>query len=128
MKKIFILLFIFTLLFGFSSLTFAAKIDKGGTESGCTEDGCRLTNPLTGDDTSIDPQILIGKVIQALLGLTGSIALVMFIYGGFTWMTAAGNAESVTKGKNILIWATVGLVVIFSAYGMVKFIFTSLGV
>jgi hypothetical protein len=44
----------------------------------------------------------------------------MIIYGGFVWMTAAGNTEKVTQGKNILIWAIIGLVVIFSAYLLVS--------
>jgi len=53
----------------------------------------------------------------------------MFIYGGIIWMTSSGNAEQVTKGKNIVIWATIGLVVIFSAYALVSFVLTkALGV
>jgi len=37
-----------------------------------------------------------------------------WIYGGFNIMTAAGNAEKVEKGKQILLWATIGLIVIFT--------------
>ena len=37
-------------------------------------------------------------------------------------MMAAGSNERVQKGKDILMWATIGLVVIFSAYAMVKFV------
>ena len=43
-------------------------------------------------------------------------------------MTAAGTAEKVEKGKQILLWATIGLIVIFTSYALVKFVFTSLGV
>ena len=78
-----------------------------------------LDNPLGEDVTA--PQ-LIGKIINAVLGIVGSLALVMFIYGGFIWMTSSGNMEMVTKGKNILIWATLGLVVIFASYAIVHFI------
>ena len=85
-----------------------------------------LENPLGPGNT--DPNILIGKVIEAILGVVGSLALLMFIYGGFTWMFAAGNNERVQKGKEILIWATIGLVVIFSAYGLIKLIFQGLGI
>jgi hypothetical protein len=49
----------------------------------------------------------IGKIISAVLGVTGSLALVMFIYGGLVWMTAAGASEKITKGKDILLWATI---------------------
>jgi len=67
-----------------------------------------------------------------VLGLVGSLALAMpvprsasivgFIYGGFTWMLAAGDSGKVQKGKDILIWATIGIVVIFSAYAVVRFV------
>ena len=43
-------------------------------------------------------------------------------------MLAAGNNEKVQKGKDILIWATIGLIIIFSAYAIVKFVFVGLGV
>jgi len=83
-----------------------------------------LCNPLTGVTS---PQMLIGKIIVAVLGIVGSLALLMFIYGGFTWMTAGGNQESITKGKNILVWATIGLIIIFSSYAIVIFVFEGVG-
>ncbi|HOZ53132.1 MAG TPA: pilin [bacterium] len=82
-----------------------------------------LNNPL---GTASIPEI-IGRVISAALGIVGSLALIMFIYGGITWMTAAGNEQNVTKGKNIIIWATLGLVVIFSSYAIVRFVLQAIG-
>ncbi|MCK5510817.1 hypothetical protein KAI65_04745 [Candidatus Parcubacteria bacterium] len=83
-------------------------------------DMVELENPL-GDDIG-SPNQLIGQIINGVLGIVGSLALVMFIYGGFVWMLAAGSNEKVQKGKDILVWATLGLVVIFSAYAVVKFV------
>jgi len=40
----------------------------------------------------------------------------------FLWMTAAGSNEKVQKGKDILIWATVGLVIIFTSYALIRFV------
>ena len=89
-----------------------------------------LTNPLTGKtsytESSEGIPSLLGKIISAVLGLVGSLALVMFIYGGITWMTSVGNQEQVTKGKNIIIWAAIGLVIIFMSYAMVKFVIESM--
>lgn len=81
-----------------------------------------LTNPLS----ITSPQTLIGKVIAAALGIVGSLALLMFIYGGFIWMTSAGSPEKVTKGKGIMVWAAIGLAVIFSSYALVKFVIEGL--
>jgi hypothetical protein len=83
-----------------------------------------LQNPLDGATVPI----VIGRVIDAVLGLVGSLALIMFIYGGLIWMTATGNEQKVTKGKNTVLWAALGLVVVFSAYALVKFLFSALGV
>lgn len=92
-------------------------------ENKCVAPNCvSISDPLNLPKDGTGVQVLIGKIIKAALGVVGSLALLMFIYGGFVWMTSAGNSEKVEKGKNILIWATVGLVVIFSAYAMASFI------
>lgn len=96
---------------------------SGGT--GCGGDNVCLENPL--GDKATDPNILIGTIINGILGVVGSLALVMFIIGGMLWMTSAGNAERVTKGKNTIIYATLGLIIIFSAYAMVKFVLEAIG-
>ena len=78
-----------------------------------------MNNPL-GNITT--PQQLIGKVISAVLGIVGSLALLMFIFGGLIWMTAAGNEKKVTQGRDILMWAAIGLIVIFISYAAVRFL------
>jgi len=78
-----------------------------------------LPNPL-GNVTT--PQSLVGNIINYVLGVVGSIALIMFIYGGFTWLTSGGSAESIKKGREIIVWAAIGLIVIFLSYGLVKFL------
>jgi len=123
MKKIIITISIITTIFVSTNIVFAA----GGISTGGTAP-VQLTNPLTSKATNETPQELIGKIINAVMGIVGSLALAMFIYGGFTWMIAAGNDQNVKKGKDILTWATLGLIVIFSSYALVKFIFSGLGV
>jgi hypothetical protein len=81
-----------------------------------------LANPLGSSAAASSPQVLIGRAISAILGLVGSLALLMFIYGGFLWMTSAGNEKNVSKGRDILMWSTIGLIVIFSSYALVKFV------
>lgn len=71
-------------------------------------------------------QTVIGNVIKVVLGVIGTVALVMFVYGGISWMTAGGNPEQVNKAKNTLIWATLGLVLIFLSYAIVYFIISKL--
>jgi len=67
---------------------------------------------------------IIARIIKVVLGLIGVLALIMFIYGGITWMTSGGNVEAVKRGKNTLVWAVLGLAVVFFAYSLVNFILT----
>ncbi len=84
-----------------------------------------LENPL-GENVTV-PQ-LIGNVIKTLLAVVGALALAMFVYGGFTWLTSGGSPDKIKKGKDILIWAVIGLVVIFTSYSLVDFLLTAFGV
>lgn len=83
----------------------------------------QLDNPL---GTGADIPEIIARVIKAVMGLVGAIGLLMFIYGGFTWMTAGGSEKRVTQGKQILTWAVLGLVVIFTSYAVLSFVIEKL--
>lgn len=87
--------------------------------------GIPFTIPPTGELNQIgtlDPKILLGRGIQTILGILGSISLVMFVYGGILYMTDMGNSERAEKAKQIFIWNSLGLVVIFSSYAIIKMI------
>lgn len=106
-KILFIILFLTFSLFLFTHTVFAQ------------EGVPKIENPLGGE---FDPRVILGRIIGAALGVVGSIALVVFILGGLMWMTAGGNEERIRKGKDIIVWATLGLAVIFASYALVKFL------
>lgn len=62
------------------------------------------------------------------LGLTflGLIFMLLIIYGGITWMLARGNEEEVTKAKNIIKGAVIGLVIVLASLGITQLVFTQL--
>jgi len=62
---------------------------------------------------------IIGNIIEVLLGFVGVLFLVMIIYGGFTWMTAGGDTNKISKAKDTIIKATIGIVIIMSSYAIV---------
>jgi hypothetical protein len=73
-----------------------------------------------------DLKVVIAKVISAVLGIVGSLALLMFFLGGILWLTAAGNDDRIKLSKAIIVWSTLGLAVIFSAYAIAKLIMTAI--
>lgn len=82
-----------------------------------------LENPL-GDATDVN--LIIGRVIRSGFGIVGSIGLLMFIYGGFVWLTSGGSSDKVQKGRDAMVWAIFGIAVIFAAYAITSFVLTSL--
>ncbi len=89
--------------------------------AGCTiENGreiCKLENPIgTGQKGTTEASVIIATVIKAALGIIGAITLLMFVYGGFQWLTSAGNAEKVTAGTQTMIWAVIGVALVLGSY------------
>ncbi|MGB0757566.1 MAG: pilin [Patescibacteria group bacterium] len=85
--------------------------------------GCELNE---GEATSRPLPLIIGDLIRALFGFLGIAFLLLIIYGGFLWMTAAGNEENVSKAKRIITQATIGLFIIVIAFAISDFIFDSI--
>lgn len=101
-----------------STSSTSGKFSAGGSSGGST----MLDNPLG----QSDPRVIIGNIIRVVLGIVGSLALIIFIYGGLMWMTSSGNTERIKKGRDTLVWATIGLMVIFGSYTVVNFVIQSL--
>lgn len=77
----------------------------------------QLENPI-GAGTDINT--ILGNGIKVALGIVGSLSLLVFVYGGFLWLTSAGSSEKVKKGWDTMIYAVIGLFVIFSSYAILN--------
>ena len=73
-----------------------------------------------------DPVIITETLIGVFLGILALIALIYIIYAGFTWMTSGGNEEKVSTAKSTLSRATIGLLIIMGAYGLTRYLFSTL--
>jgi lysylphosphatidylglycerol synthetase-like protein (DUF2156 family) len=72
------------------------------------------------DPTDIRNRIV--NIINIVLTLLGILMVVLIIYAGFKWMTAAGNEDQISKAKKTLTSAIIGLIIILSAWGISAFI------
>lgn len=90
-----------------------------------------LVNPLGGDATNpkglTDLRVLLGNIIAGAMGILGSMVLAVFVYGGFLWLTSAGNTERVKKGLDTMMWAAIGLFLIFGAYAILGLVLKAIG-
>lgn len=91
-----------------------------------------LGNPLAGQTsgsgksldfkkTGVPVTTIIGRVMQGVIGVVGAAAFLMVVYAGFTWLFSQGNEEKTGTAKKTLIWAILGLLLVFGAYALVDF-------
>lgn len=68
---------------------------------------------------------VVGLIIQVVLGLLGAIFVILMVYAGYTWMTAAGNEPKIDKAKNMIQTAIIGLIIVLSSWAIWTFIFNN---
>ncbi len=81
----------------------------------------KICNPIGGDNPDI--ATLVGRFITTVLPLSGAVALMMFLVGAIYWVISAGNPEQVKKGRDTVVWALLGSVVVVGSYVALSFIF-----
>lgn len=118
------------LMFGFLSINQAFAEDgvtsaqnglnKAATRGFDGKEGSKPTSIMTDIPTAI------GKIIGAGLAFIGVLFFLLMIYGGFTWMIARGNETEVTKAKELIQAAVIGLVIVLAAYTVTSFISSNL--
>lgn len=83
----------------------------------------------TGSCRSVEDLLELGvKIADWLFSIIAGLAFVFFVYGGLTMVLSLGNAEKVGQGKQILVAATLGLIITFSAYILVGFVVKAIGI
>jgi hypothetical protein len=99
-------------------------INPIGGKAIVNDDPAKVTEAARG---TTDMTVLIGGIIQTALGLIGSITLLVFVYGGFLWLTSGGSADAIKKGKNVMLWAAIGVFIIFASYAILGAVLTGIG-
>jgi hypothetical protein len=63
---------------------------------------------------------LANQIMRLILGIAGSLALMMFVFGGAMIVGSGGNSSRVQKGKSILTNAVLGVIIVLLAYSAVS--------
>lgn len=81
-----------------------------------------IPNPLE----SFEPGNILAQVINTLLVWGGAVALLFIILGGFRYIISMGNPEGVEKARNTVLYAILGLILIFLSYLIVAYLLDDL--
>lgn len=117
-NKLKILIFILALLIlTMPALAFAASavpaVDIGTSiKTNLTDTG------LSGLGGTTSLAVVIGSIISYILGFLGLFFILIIIYAGYMWGSAAGDDAKVKKARAMIVQATIGLVIIMTAYAI----------
>lgn len=65
-------------------------------------------------------ELMFTNVAKIILGVTGSLALAVFVYGGILFMISSGNPSNVAKATKVLRTAVIGLALIILSGTAIK--------
>lgn len=64
-------------------------------------------------------------ILNFVLSFLGILAVAMIIYGGFLYVSSAGNQEKTDQGKKIVTYAVIGIVIILISFALVNTVLTA---
>lgn len=70
--------------------------------------------------------VVVGEVIKAILAIVGVIFLALVVYGGFEWLTSAGDEKKVGTALGIIQQGAIGLAIVLGAYSITAFVTSAL--
>ena len=80
--------------------------------------GLRTVN----NGNNVDLPAVITSILNGVIGVLGIVCVVVMIIGGINYMTSAGDASKVEKGKKTILYGLIGLVVCVLAFAVVNFV------
>lgn len=69
-----------------------------------------------------NPEDITISLVNVVLGFLSLVAVVIIMYGGFTWMTAAGNEDKIKTAQDILKAAVIGLIIILASWALTNYL------
>lgn len=71
---------------------------------------------------------LVEQIVQPVVNLLFVLALLVFSWGIFKMVSNADNEDARAYGKRVMLYGTIGLVIMFGAYGIIAVIKGTFGI
>ena len=71
-------------------------------------------------------EVIIGNIINIVLGFMGIILLCIILWAGFLWMTAGGDSKKTETATALIKNAIIGLIIIVAAFAISNFVMTQI--
>ncbi len=84
--------------------------------------GTDSTSTETVNVPTMDANQLLANGLNLTYFLAGAIAVIVIIIGGILYAASSGDTGRITKAKNLIVYAVVGLVVVLVAFIITNFV------
>ncbi len=121
MKKIKQIIIALALVLGGLALVAPATVSAVNVFDPCPVDSTASDGAICANQDDQAPPF-IKTVVNTLLFVVGVISVIVIIVGGIMYTVSGGDSGGVTKAKNTILYAVVGLVVAFLAYAIVNWV------
>jgi cytochrome bd-type quinol oxidase subunit 2 len=103
-------------MLSFGTITYAAPPS--------TNDVCEGIKATGGNCSGGNNEInnLVADIINIFSWVVGVVAVIMVIWGGFSFVTSAGDPQKSAKARNTILYALIGLVIVAMAQTIVRFV------
>jgi hypothetical protein len=86
-----------------------------------------ISNPFSSDFESLDTTIdKVNVLVNFATGIAGLVAVIVLVYGGYMFIISTGDGEKIDKAMKIVTNSIVGLVIIFIANLIIRFLLANL--
>lgn len=84
-------------------------------------------NPDTINIPKIGAESAVQSILYTVYIWAGIVAVLVIVIAGFIFVLSRGDAQQITKARNAIIGASVGLIVILFAFAITRFILGNVG-
>jgi len=75
-----------------------------------------------GNIPTTSAEVVLNTALNSVYMVAGIVAVIVIIIAGYMYVTSQGDSAAVTKAKNAILYAVIGLVVIILAFSITWFV------
>ena len=82
------------------SIRITLAVKTGGELINCANESC------------VNPNTMITSLVNWFITISGVVSAIFLVYGGISYITSAGDANKAEKGKKMITYSLIGLIIV----------------
>lgn len=97
-------------------LYFVLMLSPATSLAACLDDEAKVT--IFGSETCMNLEAFIRNLFSWAVGIIGTAVMLGLIYAGYTYVTAAGNPDSIAKAKDIIVTSLTSIAILIFSWAL----------